>query len=113
LRTHNIHCPPPPKTPLCRYKDAVKECSSALETTPSSGKALRSRAKALEKQGLYKQALADIQVGRGYGVVNLEGDTHLSACVLCVMSLSAILCLTWIVSLLPAAAAAPAACVRL
>jgi hypothetical protein len=49
--------PPPP-----RFKDAVKECSAALEATPSSSKALRSRAKALEKQGLYKQALADIQV---------------------------------------------------
>jgi hypothetical protein len=41
----------------------VKEASSALEASPSSTKALRSRAKALEKQGLYKQALADIQVG--------------------------------------------------
>ena len=40
----------------------MKECSAALEATPSSSKALRSRAKALEKQGLYKQALADVQV---------------------------------------------------
>lgn len=46
---------------LNRYKDAVKECGSALEAVPNSAKALRSRAKALEKQGLYKQALADIQ----------------------------------------------------
>jgi len=43
----------------------VKECSSALEAAPNSSKALRSRAKALEKQGLYKQALADIQVREG------------------------------------------------
>jgi hypothetical protein len=48
--------------PRHRYKDAVKECGSALEAVPNSAKALRSRAKALEKQGLYKQALADIQV---------------------------------------------------
>lgn len=44
-----------------RYKEAVKECNSALQIAPSLGKALKSRAKALEQQGLYKQALADVQ----------------------------------------------------
>ena len=34
-----LSSPPPP-----RFKDAVKECSAALEATPSSSKALRSRA---------------------------------------------------------------------
>lgn len=46
----------------CRLKEAVKECGTALEVAPNSIKALRHRAKALEKQGLYKQALTDIQV---------------------------------------------------
>jgi hypothetical protein len=39
----------------------VRECTSALGVAPSLAKALRSRAKALEQQGLYKQALADVQ----------------------------------------------------
>lgn len=45
-----------------RFKDAVKECSNALEVHPSSNKALLRRAYSYEKQGLYKQALADLQV---------------------------------------------------
>ncbi|KIY95021.1 import receptor subunit TOM70 [Monoraphidium neglectum] len=44
-----------------RFKDAAKECTSALELNPSSAKALQRRARSLEQQGLYKQALADIQ----------------------------------------------------
>lgn len=44
-----------------KLKEAVKECGTALELAPNSIKALRHRAKALEKQGLYKQALTDIQ----------------------------------------------------
>ncbi|KAF8067116.1 CLMP1 [Scenedesmus sp. PABB004] len=46
---------------LGKLKDAVKECGSALEVSPGSIKALRHRAKALERQGLFKQALTDIQ----------------------------------------------------
>lgn len=44
-----------------RYKDAVRECSSALTASPGNGKALQRRSRALEQQGLYKQALQDIQ----------------------------------------------------
>ncbi|GBF87664.1 hypothetical protein Rsub_00375 [Raphidocelis subcapitata] len=44
-----------------QYKEAVDECSSALTIAPSSAKALQRRARSLEQQGLYKQALADIQ----------------------------------------------------
>ncbi|GLC33808.1 hypothetical protein PLESTM_000121800 [Pleodorina starrii] len=43
-----------------RYKEAVKECTSALEVAPNSVRALQRRAKAYEQQGLFKQALADV-----------------------------------------------------
>ena len=43
-----------------RYKEAVKECTSALEVAPNSVRALQRRAKAFEQQGLYKEALADV-----------------------------------------------------
>ncbi|GFR41316.1 hypothetical protein Agub_g1998 [Astrephomene gubernaculifera] len=43
-----------------RYKEAVKECTSALEVAPNSVRALQRRAKAYEQQGLFKLALADI-----------------------------------------------------
>ncbi|GIL98935.1 hypothetical protein Vretimale_4252, partial [Volvox reticuliferus] len=43
-----------------RFKEAVKECTSALEVAPNSVRALQRRAKAYEQQGLYKMALADI-----------------------------------------------------
>ncbi|KAF6253087.1 hypothetical protein COO60DRAFT_1703978 [Scenedesmus sp. NREL 46B-D3] len=46
---------------LNKLKEAVKECGGALEVSPGSIKALRHRAKALEKQGMYKAALGDIQ----------------------------------------------------
>jgi hypothetical protein len=45
----------------------VKECGTALEVSPGSIKALRHRAKALEKQGMFKAALGDIQVGDAAG----------------------------------------------
>jgi tetratricopeptide (TPR) repeat protein len=51
----------PPPWAARRFKEAVKECTSALSIAPSLSKALRSRAKALEQLGLYKQALADVQ----------------------------------------------------
>lgn len=44
-----------------RYKEAVKECTSALEVQPNYVKALTRRAKAYEQQALYKQALSDVQ----------------------------------------------------
>ncbi len=39
----------------------MKECSSALEVAPNNIRALQRRAKAYEQQGLYSQALADVQ----------------------------------------------------
>lgn len=53
--------PSPVSAPPARFKDAAKECSTALEIQPSSFKGLYFRAKALEQQGLYKMALADVQ----------------------------------------------------
>ncbi len=44
-----------------RYKEAVNECTSALDVQPNNQKALLRRAKALEAMGLYKQALSDVQ----------------------------------------------------
>ncbi|GMH37813.1 hypothetical protein BSKO_05686 [Bryopsis sp. KO-2023] len=44
-----------------RFKEAVRECTSALQANPGNGKALQRRSRALEQQGLYKQALQDIQ----------------------------------------------------
>lgn len=46
---------------LKRFKDAAKEASNALQLQPNHLKALQRRAKAYESQGLYKQALSDIQ----------------------------------------------------
>jgi len=46
---------------LRRNKEAVNECSSALEAAPAYHKALVRRAKAYEQMGHYKQALSDIQ----------------------------------------------------
>lgn len=46
---------------LKKYKEAVNECTSALEVAPENQKALLRRAKALESMGLYKQALGDVQ----------------------------------------------------
>ena len=44
-----------------RFSDAAAECTKALALAPASAKALQRRARSLEMQGLYKQALADIQ----------------------------------------------------
>lgn len=63
---------PPP-----RFKDAARECTGALQLAPSSAKALQRRARSLEQQGLYKQALSDIQAvnrcGGGWRVLWGEG----------------------------------------
>eukprot|EP00803_Ostreobium_quekettii_P008486 evm.model.scf_2126.1 EVM.evm.TU.scf_2126.1 scf_2126:13698-15628(-) len=49
-----------------RFKDADRSCTAALTASPGNSKALQRRARAYEQQGLYKQALADIQqVNRG------------------------------------------------
>lgn len=44
-----------------RFKDAVRECTSALQASSSFPKALQRRSHSYEQQGLYKQALSDIQ----------------------------------------------------
>lgn len=44
-----------------RYKEAVNECTAALEAQPGYHKALTRRAKAYEQMGHYKQALSDVQ----------------------------------------------------
>lgn len=46
---------------LCRFKEAVNECTNALEIDAVYAKALIRRAKAHEAMGHYKQALSDIQ----------------------------------------------------
>lgn len=46
---------------LDRFKEAINECSSALEVDAVYAKALTRRAKAYEAMGHYKQALSDIQ----------------------------------------------------
>ncbi len=55
------------KSPVgCRYKEAINECSSALELNPSYSRALVRRAKAYEQMQHYKQALSDLQkINRG------------------------------------------------
>ena len=51
-----------PKTlAVCRFKEAVNECTNALEIDGVYAKALIRRAKAHEAMGHYKQALSDIQ----------------------------------------------------
>lgn len=45
----------------CRYKEAVNECTAALEVSSGYHKALTRRAKAYEQMGQYKQALSDVQ----------------------------------------------------
>ena len=47
------------------YKDAVSECSVALETQPEYFKAFIRRSKAYEAMGMYKEALADLQKANG------------------------------------------------
>mmetsp|Transcript_5803 Transcript_5803/g.16302 ORF Transcript_5803/g.16302 Transcript_5803/m.16302 type:complete len:613 (-) Transcript_5803:272-2110(-) len=48
-------------TMLRKPKEAAKECSNALAIAPGNAKALLWRSKAYEAQGLYKQALSDVQ----------------------------------------------------
>ena len=51
-----------------RYKEAINECTSALETQPTYHKALVRRAKAYEQIGHYKSALGDVHIiNRGEG----------------------------------------------
>ena len=72
--TPSAQSPPPPTNTsigVCadcttyahRFKEAAKECSSALDASPNHPTALKTRSKAYEQQALFKQALADMQVG--------------------------------------------------
>ncbi len=56
----------------CRYKDAVNECTAALEAQPNYHKALTRRSKAYEHMGLYKQALSDVQKSNKAGEATPE-----------------------------------------
>lgn len=53
-----------------RYKEAVEECTSALNAQPSYFKALARRAKAYEQLGQYKQALVDLQAANKLDAAN-------------------------------------------
>ena len=46
---------------LRRFKEAINECSAALNAQPGYQKALVRRSKAYENIGHFKQALSDIQ----------------------------------------------------
>jgi tetratricopeptide (TPR) repeat protein len=62
--TADVPLPSPPLAPppaAARFKEAALECTSALELAPANPKALQRRARALEQQGQYKQALSDIE----------------------------------------------------
>ena len=87
------HFPPLPTRPR-RYKEAVAECSAALDGQPNFFKALIRRAKAYEQMGQHKQALADMQrankldaatedtrVGGGPAVAEWGGPEGLRFCV--------------------------------
>ena len=50
-----------------QYKEAVQECSVALQSQPEYVKALVRRAKAYESMGSYKEALADLQKASSLG----------------------------------------------
>ena len=57
---------------MCRFKEAVNECTSALDAIPSYHKALVRRAKAYEQMGHFKQALSDIQKANKADTANPE-----------------------------------------
>lgn len=57
---------------LRRFKEAVNECTSALEAIPAYHKALVRRAKAYEQMGHFKQALSDIQKANKADTANPE-----------------------------------------
>lgn len=60
-----------------RYKEAINECSAALDAQPTYYKALARRAKAYEHMGLYKQALSDIQKANKHAEATPESQVHL------------------------------------
>jgi tetratricopeptide (TPR) repeat protein len=63
----------------CRYKEAVNECSAALDMQPNFFKALLRRGRAYEQMGLYKQALADLQKANKLDASNSDSKVRSSA----------------------------------
>ena len=67
-----------------RFKEAVNECSSALDsctpTVPAYHKALVRRAKAYEQMGHFKQALSDIQKANKADTANPETQARQQHC---------------------------------
>lgn len=61
-----------------RFKEAVNECTNALEIDAVYAKALIRRAKAHEAMGHYKQALSDIQKANKADSAN--PDTQVQSC---------------------------------
>lgn len=65
MRDHRLRRRAPAEARIARdcrrLKEAINECTSALDLDPSFAKALIRRAKAHEAMGHYKQALSDIQ----------------------------------------------------
>ena len=55
-----------------RFKEAVNECTNALDAIPAYHKALVRRAKAYEQMGHFKQALSDIQKANKADTANPE-----------------------------------------
>ncbi len=60
----------------CRYKEAVNECTAALDAQPGYHKALTRRAKAYEQMGHYKQALSDVQKANKGSDATPETQVH-------------------------------------
>ncbi|PSC77038.1 Tetratricopeptide repeat 1 [Micractinium conductrix] len=59
-----------------RFKEAVSECTAALNGQPNFFKALVRRAKALEQLGQHKAALADIQRANRLDTANEDSREH-------------------------------------
>jgi hypothetical protein len=60
--------PPDSSSDVCRYKEAIKACNEQIALCPDSRIALKTRARAFEHLGFFKQALADAQaINKGDG----------------------------------------------
>ena len=63
---------------LRRFKEAINECSAALNAQPGYQKALVRRSKAYENIGHFKQALSDIQkANKSESVTTPETQVHI------------------------------------
>ena len=75
---------------VCRFKEAVNECTSALDAIPSYHKALVRRAKAYEQMGHFKQALSDIQKANKADTANPEMQVRFYEHGLCLIKAAAL-----------------------